>query len=112
MLDLKADPIGYVTNNPALWTDEEADKMFVVTANGNGMINAGIHDRDMLFFCISDKYNNGDIVAVNVNGESVVRRLFKEADGVRLRREIGCGEDTYATEYDILGRLVGIQRKM
>ena len=53
MLDLKADPIGYVTNNPALWTDEEADKMFVVTANGNGMINAGIHDRDMLFFCIS-----------------------------------------------------------
>ena len=93
-------------------TEGHKEKVFAVEANGNGMINTGIEDGDMLFFSKTDKYMDGDIVAVTVDGETMVRRIFTGRNRVRLRRENGKDKDTYATDYIVHGRLVGIKKKL
>lgn len=108
-------PEGYIYADASyLNVDENVSEkdLFVMTVNGNGMINAGIHDGDLLFFYRTEKFENGDIVAISAEGETMVRRIFKDRKRVKLRREIGTGEDTYVTDYTLHGRLVGFQRKM
>lgn len=113
MIDLRK-PISYIDANTEFFdvAESDTDKVFVCVANGSGMVNAGILDKDLLFFYRADQYQSGDIVAANADGESVVRRFFKDEQGTRLRREIGRGEDTYVSNISILGKLIGIQRKM
>lgn len=113
MIDLRR-PIRYIDANIEFFdvSESDIDKVFVCVANGSGMVNARILDKDLLYFYKADQYNNGDIVAANADGESVVRRFFKDEQGIRLRREIGHGEDTYVSDISILGKLIGIQRKM
>ena len=91
--------------------DDQKEDCFAAEAKGNGMINAGISDGDILFFLKTDKFRSGEIVAVTVNGESMVRRIFKGRGQVKLCREIGKGEYSYAKDYIVHGRLVGINRK-
>jgi repressor LexA len=92
-------------------TSDQVDDCFAVEAKGDGMINAGISDGDILFFLKTDKFRSGDIVAITVNDESMVRRIFKGRGQVKLCREIGKGEYSYAKDYIVHGRLVGINRK-
>ena len=93
-------------------TDDQVKDVFAVEAKGEGMVNAGINNGDMLFFLKCNKFRSGEIVAVNVNGEDVVRRIYKGRNRVKLCRETGKGEYTFATDYTVYGRLVGIQRKL
>lgn len=93
-------------------SEDERKDVFVYTATGYGMINAGINDGDLLFFKHTDTFKNGDIVCLNVSEQLMVRRIFQESAGVRLRREFGNGEDSYVTNYTLLGKLIGLQRKM
>jgi len=112
MLDFD-NPTGYCwvqTLNLTI-SEDQKENLFAAVADGDGMINAGIHNGDTLFFCKTDRFHDGEIVAVTVDGETMVRRIFNGKKRVKLRREIGNGEDTYATDYTILGRLVGIQRE-
>lgn len=92
--------------------EDKEDGVFVCTATGYGMINAGINDGDLLFFKSSDSFKDGDIVCLRLSDQLTVRRIFKEQTGVRLRREIGNGEDSYEISYELLGKLIGLQRKM
>lgn len=113
MLDL-GNPTSYVSvDTMYLSIDEDQKKdCFAAEASGNGMINAGIKDGDMLFFLKTDKFRSGEIVAVTVNGESMVRRIFKGRGQVKLCRETGKGEYSYAKDYTVFGRLVGIKKKI
>lgn len=54
---------------------------FLVRANGNSMINAGIHDNDLLVIDRSCKPTSGKIVIAAINGELTVKRLHKKSDG-------------------------------
>ena len=113
MLDFEH-PQSYIRMNTMFLSinENEKDEVFAAEAKGDGMVNAGINDGDMLFFCKTDSFRNGEIVAVTVDGKSLVRRIFKGRNRVKLRREIGKGEDTYVKDYILHGRLVGIQRKV
>ena len=113
MLDFD-NPTSYVSANTMYFTIEEnqKDDCFAAEADGNGMICAGIQDGDLLFFVKTDKFRDGEIVAITVNGESMVRRIFKGRGRVKLCRETGKGEYSYAKDYTVHGRLVGIQRKI
>lgn len=60
---------------------------FLVTVKGESMINAGIHDGDMLVVDRSREPRNGKVVVAVVNGELTVKRLEKTASGIRLLPE-------------------------
>ncbi len=104
----------YITNDLKHFDipEEEQDGVFVCKATGYGMEKAGINDGDLLFFKSTDSFKDGDIVCVKLSDTLTVRRIFKEKTGVRLRREIGNSEDSYETNYELVGKLIGLQRKM
>lgn len=88
-----------------------ADK-FIVTANGNGMINAGILNGDYLVFADTNEAPNGAIIILELDGELKCRRYFKEGKRVRLRREDTQTPDIYmqASKCQVLGVLVTVIR--
>ena len=50
---------------------------FILRAKGNSMIDAGIHDGDLLFVRYQSFAEDGDIVVANIDGEVTLKRLFK-----------------------------------
>ena len=84
---------------------------FIATAEGNGMINAGIHDGDNLVFVATDTPDNFSIVyAILDNGEKFCRRYIKEGEKIRFRREDGVTPDVVVDKCQIIGQMVSLIR--
>lgn len=84
---------------------------FILTVRGDSMINAGIHEGDLLIVAQQNTAINGDIVVALVNGEdATVKRFYKEADHVRLQPENDAYEPILTKNVQILGKVVGLYR--
>ncbi|MCD8124446.1 MAG: helix-turn-helix domain-containing protein [Lachnospiraceae bacterium] len=97
-------------------TDIRAD--FCLTARGDSMINARIHDGDIVFIRQQDMVENGEIAAVVVNNDSeaTLKRLYyyKEQALLILRAENPAYADQVYSgeqlnEVHILGKAVAFQ---
>ena len=60
---------------------------FFVRVNGDSMINAGIHDNDILIVDRSLKPSHGKIVIAVVDGQMTVKRLYKRSGKLILMPE-------------------------
>lgn len=60
---------------------------FMVTVKGDSMINAGIHDGDLLIVDRALQARSGKVVVAVINGELTVKRLEKTASGLFLMPE-------------------------
>lgn len=69
----KLDLNQYLIRNPAA--------TFLVRANGNSMVNAGINDNDILIVDRSITPTSGKIVIVAIDGLLTVKRLKKDKNG-------------------------------
>ena len=84
---------------------------FILTVRGDSMINAGIHEGDLLIVAQQNTAMNGDIVVALVDGEdATVKRFYKEADHVRLQPENDAYEPILTKNVQILGKVVGLYR--
>ena len=84
---------------------------FILTVRGDSMINAGIHEGDLLIVAQQNTAINGDIVVALVDGEdATVKRFYKEADNVRLQPENDTYEPILTKNVQILGKVVGLYR--
>ena len=84
---------------------------FILTVRGDSMINAGIHEGDLLIVAQQNTAINGDIVVALVDGEdATVKRFYKEADYVRLQPENDAYEPILTKNIQILGKVVGLYR--
>ena len=84
---------------------------FILTVRGDSMINAGIHQGDLLLMHHQNTAINGDIVVALVDGEdATVKRFYKEADHVRLQPENDAYEPILTKNVQILGKVVGLYR--
>ena len=61
----------------------DLDRMFAIQVSGNSMIGAGIEDGDYVLL-VDDDIHNGSIGAVLYNGETTLKRIYHDADGLRL----------------------------
>lgn len=57
---------------------------FFLRVSGSSMINAGIHDNDILVVDRSLEPSHGKIVIASVNGELTVKRLYRNDNRVKL----------------------------
>jgi repressor LexA len=94
----------YLINNPA--------SSLLVPVKGDSMINAGIHDGDMVVIDTTASYKAGDIVIAEIEGEVTLKTLAKEAGFWVLQPE----NPDYPIirpegEWRIVGVLVGLMRK-
>lgn len=60
---------------------------FLLRAKGDSMINARIIDGDLLLIRKQETFENGEIVAVIVNNEALLKRIFKTDDNIILQSE-------------------------
>ena len=86
---------------------------FSLNVSGDSMINVGIHDNDIVLVERSNTANNGEIVvAMNENNEVTVKTFYKEKDHIRLQPENDALEPILLNNATILGKVVGLYRKM
>ena len=89
-----------------------AGEFFMLTIRGNSMIEAGILEGDMVVVRRQSDVNNGDIVVALINDEATVKRFFREKSRVRLQPANSQMEPIYTTELQILGKVIGLVRKI
>ncbi|MEC2077176.1 transcriptional repressor LexA [Metabacillus fastidiosus] len=87
------------------------DQIFMLEVVGDSMIEAGIHDRDMVIVKQQQTANNSDIVvAMTEDNEATVKRFFKEKDYIRLQPENSTMEPIILRNVSILGKVIGVFR--
>jgi repressor LexA len=87
-------------------------EFFMLKVQGESMIEAGILNGDMVVVRRQQDANNGDIVVALLEEEATVKRFFKGKDRVRLQPENSAMEPIYANELQILGKVIGLVRKI
>src|SRR5215204_3414236 len=89
---------------------EEGD--YVLRVRGESMKNAGIFEDDYVVVRPADDAANGEIVVALIGEEATVKRFFKESDHIRLQPENEAMKPIRTTEATVLGRVVGVLRKV
>lgn len=87
--------------------------LFMLRVQGESMINAAILDGDYIIVQRQPTANNGEIVAALLDGENAtVKTFYKENGHFRLQPENDTMEPIIADNVEILGKVVGVFRKM
>ena len=76
------------------------------------MINAGIYDGDYVIIEKTNSARNGEKVLALIEDEATIKTFYKEKDRYRLQPENDNMEPFYFDKVDILGKIVGLYRKM
>ncbi|WP_312201108.1 transcriptional repressor LexA [Anaerospora hongkongensis] len=83
---------------------------FMLTVQGDSMINAGILDGDLIIVRVQRSANNGDIIVAMIDEEATVKRFYKEHDRIRLQPENSAYEPIFSRDVTILGKVIGVFR--
>ena len=85
---------------------------FSLNVSGDSMIEAGIHDHDIVLVEKTPIAKNGDIiVAMTDENEVTVKTFYKEKDHIRLQPENNTYEPIILNNVTVLGKVVGLYRK-
>ena len=85
---------------------------YLLRVRGDSMKDAGILEGDFVVVQPQDTAQDGDIVVALVGEEATVKRFFREADHVRLQPENTSMEPIRSKEVRVLGRVVGLLRRV
>lgn len=89
------------------------DQVFMLEIIGESMMDAGILHGDYVIVRQQTNAANGDIVvAMTENNEATVKRFFKEANQIRLQPENATMEPIILDDVTILGKVIGVYRKI
>lgn len=92
--------------------DLPSGELFVLKVRGESMINVGIYDGDQIFVQQTPVARNGDIVVALVEDSATVKTYYKEEGRYRLQPENDTMDPIYVDEVVILGKVVGLFRRM
>ena len=76
------------------------------------MINAGINDGDYIIVSKQSTARNGQIVVAMIDGNATVKTFYKEVDHVRLQPENDTMDPIIVKNVQIVGKVVGLVRKI
>ncbi|RBP45608.1 transcriptional repressor LexA [Garciella nitratireducens] len=97
---------------PLNYLDIDNHNSFILIVRGTSMINAGILDGDYVIVRQQNVAQNGDIIVALLGEEATIKRFFKEKDHIRLQPENPDMEPIIVTNIKILGKVVGVFRKL
>lgn len=90
----------------------EKGNLFMLTIQGNSMINAGILDGDQVIVRQQSTANNGEIViAMTEDDEATCKRFYKEKNYIRLEPENDELQPIILNQATILGKVISLYRK-
>jgi repressor LexA len=85
---------------------------YVLRVAGESMRDAGILAGDFVVVARADTARDGEIVVALVGEEATVKRFFKERDHIRLQPENPEMDPIRSTDVRIIGRVVGVFRRV
>jgi len=88
------------------------DGDYILQVRGESMIKAGIIEGDYVIVRPAEDAVDGEIVVALLGEEATVKRFFKEKDHIRLQPENDELEPILTTEAQVLGKVVGVFRKV
>ena len=95
-------PITYVGNK----------EVYMLSVQGNSMIDAGICDGDLIFVDKQQTANDGDIIVALLDDSVTVKRFFREEKLFRLQPENTTMSPIYVKNIEILGKVKGLFRTL
>ena len=95
-------PLDFVGNSPS----------FMLVVRGESMIEAGILDGDLILVRRQNVAENGQIVVALIEDEATVKTFYKESDHIRLQPENSTMDPIIVPDCKILGKVIGVFRKM
>jgi len=88
-------------------------ELFTLKVSGESMINVGIYDGDIVVVQKQNTAENGEtVVALNEDNEATVKTFYKEKDHIRLQPENDTMDPIILKNCTILGKVVGLYRKL
>ena len=88
-------------------------EVFTLRVDGTSMINAGIHDGDIVIVQRQVTANNGDmVVAMTEDNEVTLKTFYKESDHIRLQPENDTMDPIILPNVTILGKAIGLYRQI
>lgn len=88
-------------------------EIFTLKVDGESMINAGIHDGDIVIVEKEQVAKNGEIVvAMTDENEVTLKRFYKEKDHIRLQPENDTMAPILLPNVSILGKAIGLYRQI
>ena len=88
------------------------DGDYILRVRGESMKNAGIIEGDYVVVHPSETADDGEIVVALIGDEATVKRFFREKDHIRLQPENEAMEPIRTTEAKVLGKVVGVFRRV
>ncbi|MDX6604629.1 MAG: repressor LexA [Solirubrobacterales bacterium] len=88
------------------------DGDYILQIRGESMKNAGIIEADYVVVRPADDALDGEIVVALIGEEATVKRIYREKDHIRLQPENEAMAPILTTEARVLGRVVGVFRKV
>ena len=88
----------------------ESEDMFALRVRGMSMKDAGILDGDILIVRRTDYAENGDIVVAMADGETTVKKYFKENGKFRLQPQNDEFDPIILDSVEILGKVTAVMR--
>ena len=89
------------------------ESIFTLKCSGDSMINVGIYDNDIVIIQKQSTAKNGDIVAaMTEENEVTLKTFYKEKDHIRLHPENDALSPIILNNCIILGKAIGIYRKL
>ena len=89
-----------------------SSESFMLTVRGESMIEAGILDGDYILVRKQKTATNGEIVVALIEDEATVKTFYKEKDHIRLQPENCTLDPIIVPNCEILGKVIGVFRKM
>ena len=88
------------------------DTCFVLRVNGKSMIEAGIFEGDLVIVRSQNYADTGDIVVALLDDEATVKRFFRNGNKIRLQPANSVMSPIIVDDVQILGKVVGLFRRM
>ncbi len=79
---------------------------FLLQAKGESMLNAGIHDKDILVVRKCSCADDGEIVVALLGDEATVKRLYRKNNKIILHPENERFKDIIVDNVEILGKVI------
>jgi repressor LexA len=90
----------------------EDDDDYVLRVRGDSMVGAGILEGDYVVVRPAQTASNGEIVVALIEDEATVKRYFREKDHIKLQPENKSMKPIKTRDAHLLGRVVGVFRRV
>lgn len=88
-------------------------EVFTLEVSGESMINAGIHDGDIIIVERRNTARNGEIIVAMTNeNEVTLKTFYKEKNYIRLQPENDTMDPIILNNVTVLGKAIGLYRKL